>query len=136
MEDTGTQLVREGRLIEGLRSLVERYVGAQDPGQTDDSFAAMTRHLRERIRVEEEALFPALERLVGGGACFEPTRRMRRQHAVLLDLVESLGNAITNRQWATASFDLRELQAALKLHLEEERRVLFPILGPDGGGHA
>jgi iron-sulfur cluster repair protein YtfE (RIC family) len=135
MEDAGTQLVREGRLIEGLRSLVERYVGAQDPTQADDSFEAMERHLRGRIRVEEESLFPTLERLVDD-ARFEPTRRMRRQHAVLLDLVDSLRRSIARREWSTAVFDLRELQAALRLHLDEERRVLFPILGTQTGGRA
>lgn len=135
MENAGADLVREGRLIEGLRALVERYVGAHDHTRAEDSLTALMQRLGERILLEEETLFPAVERAVGGGA-FEPTRRMRRQHAVLLDLVDGVRRAIAGGAWAAAGFDLRELHAALALHLEEERRVLFPLLGAEGRGHA
>ena len=135
MENAGADLVREGRLIEGLRALVERYVGAHDHVRAEESLTAMAQRLGERILLEEETLFPAVERVVGGGA-FEPTRRMRRQHAVLYDLLDGVRRAISSGAWATAAFDLRELHAALKLHLQEERRVLFPLLGAEGEGHA
>jgi hypothetical protein len=135
MEDAGAELARRGRLIEGLRSLVERYVGEHDRAQAEDSFAAMARHVRERIRLEEKSLFPALEQL-GAGADFEPTRRMRRQHVVLLEMIDGLEQSIARGAWTTALFDVRELHAALKLHHEEEQRVLFPILGAQRRGHA
>ncbi len=134
-EATTTLLTREARLIEGLRVLVEQYVDDHASPQSEDALASLARRLRERIRLEEQSLFPAIERLVGDPQ-FPQTQRMRRQHAVLLDLVRGIERALQEGKFTVAAGDLRELKAALHAHLEEERRVLLPILAAEGRGCA
>jgi hypothetical protein len=130
METTAQTLLREGRMIEGLQALVERYVGERMPARAQEALTTLAGRMRVRIRVEEEELFPRLEALVDT-AEFSPTARMRRQHRVLLELVDGIELAIREGNLIAAAGDLCELRAALHTHLEEERRVLLPILGPD-----
>ena len=132
MEAMGALLVREARLIEALRTVVERYVGAQEPVAAGAALSALGARLRQRIHLEESALFPAIERRVGEPR-FEPTARMRRQHAVLLELLGGIEQALQEGRIAAAAGDLRELKAALRAHVEEEERVILPLVeGADG----
>jgi iron-sulfur cluster repair protein YtfE (RIC family) len=135
MDATVELLLRDGRLIESLQQLVDRYVGEHSGAPAEEVLAALTDRLRSRIRLEEERLFPRIERLVGDPR-FALTERMRRQHAVLLDLVAGIEAALRRNDFDAAAGDLRELKAALHTHLEEERRVLLPIVGVPASGHA
>jgi hypothetical protein len=132
METTTAMLERESRLIDGLRALVERYVGDKDQGRAEDAITSMGARLRERIHLEETVLFPAVERLIGNAR----TMRLRKQHAVLLGLVAEIERSLLDGAFDAATGDLRELAAALKAHLDEERKVLLPIIGADASGVA
>ena len=135
METISLRLVREDRLIEGLRMVVERYVGDRLPERASDALVTLADHLRARIQLEEKQLFPAIEALVGVPD-FAPTQRMRRQHRVLFELVVGIEAALGDGNFAAAAGDLRELCAALHTHAEEERRVLYPLAGAGEHGHA
>jgi hypothetical protein len=135
MESTVEVLLRGGRLIESLQSVVDRYVEERAGERAGDAFTTLAGRLRERIQLEEEKLFPAIERLVGDEH-FALTERMRRQHAVLLDLVTGIMDSLNTGAWHAAAGDLRELKAALRTHMDEERRVLMPILGAHSPGCA
>src|SRR5262249_30187480 len=118
---------RECKLIDGLRALVERYVGEKDQGRAEDAITSMAARLRERITLEETVMFPAVERLTGNTW----TTRLRKQHAVLLGLVAGIERSLLRGALDAAAGDLRERAAALRAHLDEERKVLLPILGGD-----
>jgi hypothetical protein len=135
MESTVEILLRGGRLIEGLQSLVDRYVEERSGTRAGDAIDTLADRLRERIQLEEEKLFPAIERLVGDKD-FALTARMRRQHLVLLDLVTGIQESLNTGAYDAAAGDLRELKAALRTHMDEERRVLMPILGAHHPGNA
>jgi hypothetical protein len=128
METAARQMLRDTTLIETLRADVERCAAAEDRPRTEDALTLLAQRLRARVRLEESSLFPALEALVREPQ-FRPTARLRRQHAVLLELVAGIELALRSLKWATVHGDLRELKAALMAHLEEERRVLFPLVG-------
>ena len=132
METTAAMMERESKLIDGLRTLVEKYVEERDLGRSEDAITSLAARMRERMKIEETALFPAVERLIGDAG----TARMRRQHVVLLSLVAGIERALRDGNLDAAAGDLRELQAALKAHLDEERKVLLPILGSEGRGAA
>jgi hypothetical protein len=135
MNGSFQSLIRDDRLLEGLRSLVDRYVGEQSSDAAVEALSSLAARLKARIAFEEGHLFPRIEQRVDDPR-FALTSRMRRQHAVLLELLEGIEEAVRRDNFAAAAGDLRELQAALHAHLEEERRVLLPILGPSGGGTA
>ena len=121
-------LQRERSLIEDLRVVVEHYTGQAKPASAEvDPLTFLTSALRERIRNEETQLLPELERRL---AHFEPGPHLRRQHAVLLELVDGVERALGEGQLSAAAGDLRELRAALRAHLEEERRLLQPFASP------
>jgi hypothetical protein len=131
METTTTAMLeRESKLIDGLRELVERYVQMKDVTRSEDAITSLGARLRERIHLEETVLFPAVERLAGD----KLTARMRRQHVVLLTLVAGIERALRDGCLDAAAGDLRELAAALRAHLVEERGVLMPIAGVQGRG--
>jgi hypothetical protein len=117
METTAALMERETRLIDGLRELVARYIDARDLTRSEDAIVSLAAHLRERISLEERILFPAVEQVIGD----KQTRRMRRQHEVLLKLVSEVERSLRAGAIEAASYDLRELEAALRTHLEEER---------------
>jgi iron-sulfur cluster repair protein YtfE (RIC family) len=122
-------------LLEDLCRIVERYGGAKEMRRAEDALTRLARGLRERIRMEEAVLFPALERLVKDEA-FVPTRRLRRQHTVLLELLAGIERSIQREEWGAVVGDLQELRAALNAHLEHERGVLMPIAGTAEAGRA
>jgi iron-sulfur cluster repair protein YtfE (RIC family) len=130
MEGTAALLMRESRLIEALSEMVERYVHDGAIAESEDALTSLARRLRARIKLEEETLFPAIERKVGDPKFIE-TARMRRQHVVIIELLRGIDRALEDRQMAIVSGDLQELKAALKAHLEEERKVLLPLLGAE-----
>jgi iron-sulfur cluster repair protein YtfE (RIC family) len=135
MEAAALQMLRDTALMEALQADVERYAEAEDRPRTEDALTSLARSLRERVRLEEELLFPALEALVAQPH-YRPTARLRRQHAVLLEILTGIERAVRSLAWATVHGDLRELKAALKAHVEEERGALFPLIGSAERGHA
>jgi iron-sulfur cluster repair protein YtfE (RIC family) len=127
MEATATELDRESRLLEALRDDLERYVRGTKPELAEHALEVLDARMRVRLRHEEDVVFPRIEASVSDPH-FLPTARLRRQHQVLFDLLESVGRAVRERDWVLAGYDLRELGAALRAHLDEERRVLLPML--------
>ncbi len=126
MECLATRLQREARLIESLRTVVQRYVGT-DTVAADAALSALGKHLRRQIQIEEHSLFPAIEERVGDPH-FEPTRRMRREHRVILDLLGGIERGLAANNLDAVCGDLCELGAALRAHVEEETRVIGPLI--------
>lgn len=82
--------------------------------------------LRSHLRLEEEVLFPAVERVVQDPG-FHLTATLRREHQALRALLAEVeyDRAHDNRDGAVGT--LREFDAALRIHDEKERRVLYPM---------
>jgi len=128
METLGRALTREARLIEGLQTVVARYVADADSKAASAALDSLAHRLRQRIHTEETLLFPAIEARFGED--FEPTQRMRREHVAILDLLAKIEAAMTAKNLPAVEGDLYEFKAALHTHHEEEARVIFPLLEP------
>jgi hemerythrin-like domain-containing protein len=96
----------------------------------DDAMKAVTsfaRRLRAQLRIEEEVLFPAAERVVQDNE-FATTTALRREHAVFKKLLAAIEQDLERGQRGAAAGDLCELRAALRLHLDKARQIVFPMV--------
>ncbi len=88
--------------------------------------------LLPHARVEEEVLYPAVDRLVGQGA----TATMSVDHVVIGERVDALTEAVDDAldHWddvdrvADISRRLAALAAIVELHFRKEEEVLLPVL--------
>jgi hypothetical protein len=127
MENAAQRMMRETLLIAGLREVAEHHAKEEDQAQTREALTTFAKALRQRVRLEEEFLYPALEGLVRDPH-LAATARLRRQHAVMLELLGEIARAINHQEWRAVHGDLRELKATLDAHAREERHVLAPVL--------
>jgi hypothetical protein len=123
-----TALGRDDEQLAALHAEAERCLLAGESGPADASLQAFSRRLRRRIRLEEDLLFPALADRASGAVL-----RMRREHAVLMELLTGVERSFGAGCWEIALGDLREMGAALRTHLAEERRTLHPLIRSLGG---
>jgi hemerythrin-like domain-containing protein len=89
--------------------------------------SALAGRLRQHLRIEEEQLFPAAERLVDDPS-FHLTATLRREHDVLRGLLAEVEQELARDNFAGARGNLSELATTLVLHQRKERQVLFPML--------
>jgi hypothetical protein len=101
----------------------ERALAAGD----DSGVPLLAGRLRNHLKLEEEALFPFVERVVQDPS-YDVTCALRCEHATLRDRLGFVERALAADDQAAARDGLRELGGALSDHEAEERRVLYPIL--------
>lgn len=94
---------------------------------------ALAVRLRRHLRLEEEQLFPAAERLVEDPR-FHLTATLRREHGMLRAILAGVEAELAHDNLAGAIGDLRELASALGLHERKERELLYPMLERRLGG--
>ena len=97
-------------------------------------FAQFRAGLERHIRIEEDLVFPAFERLARIQAEAGPTAVMRIEHRAIERLLEAVGEKLA--QGRGASGEAAELQRVLAAHNMKEESVLYPmtdsLAGPDG----
>ena len=131
-ENAGTiseVLVHDHRRLEELRDRAGRALRTGNSGEAAGVFAQFDKGLRHHIRVEEELLFPALEREGGLRRDFGPTGVMIAEHRTIEGLLERLarefsGAAGTESAGAAA---MDQLTAILEAHDAKEEMVLYPM---------
>ncbi len=90
---------------------------------------SMGSSLRLHLQREEEALFPAFDRLLGGSSGTIPLLRMQHNH--LRDLLDRLGPLLEDREntsWETIAEIGGTLAELLKDHEEKESRFITDTL--------
>lgn len=105
----------------------------------DGSFAAALRSFGEfrcglarHIEMEEQVLFPALERLTGrsGG----PTAVLKMEHLEIQRLIAAIGASLRAEDLAGVLDKLPELATRLEEHNAKEENVLYPTVDRAAGG--
>lgn len=91
-----------------------------------DALAAFTAATLHHFHVEEDIVFPELERATGqvGG----PTQVMRMEHADMRELLDELQRAILELDRAQATGIGETLLMLLQQHNAKEERILYPML--------
>jgi hemerythrin-like domain-containing protein len=91
------------------------------------AFTAFVRRLRSHMRIEEELLFPVIDAILqdGGKAV---TVSLRREHDAFRQLVGEIEEALGRGERAGLAANLRELEAALRLHEAREERLIYSVV--------
>ncbi len=96
----------------------------QDSGKASELFSQFDTGLRAHIGWEEDILFPPFEEKTGMKGS-GPTAVMRSEHQQIKQLLESIAQAIGQRDTAKSVSALLEVLAA---HNHKEENVLYPWL--------
>jgi hemerythrin-like domain-containing protein len=125
----GEAFGEDHRRLEELRERAGSALAAGRPQEAGDAFAEFDRGLRHHISVEEELLFPALERDGGLRREFGPTGVMISEHRAIESLLDQLGRIFSGGTDAQADGAARmsELTAILEAHDAKEEMVLYPM---------
>ena len=88
-------------------------------------FAEFGCGLAQHIRMEEEVLMPAFERITAAGS--SPTASVRAAHASVERLVDALGAALAARATRRCATALERLAEELVAHQQHEESILYAI---------
>ena len=116
---------------ERLGLLLEAALGRIAAGDAAGCAAALTtfdRHLRTHIRIEEEVVFAAIERLPDEPVAQMSLASLRREHEVFRVFLGAIEQSLGRGQLQGIAYDLRELAAAFRLHHGREEQVIYPLL--------
>ncbi len=128
------------RLVPHIASLVNTADAVELPGPSafeliDDAWRFLDGHLLAHARAEEQVLYPALTRALGGTT--EAVRLLVADHVVIARLVDELG-ALRHRIAGQAVVDeharrelrrvLLGLHAVIEAHFAKEEEVVLPTL--------
>lgn len=111
--------------LDALVAAAERSLQGRDLAGARARFAEFRTGLARHIRMEEEVLFPAFERVTGDARL---TMAMRHEHAEILALLERAG-AVLESDVAPEGFPRtarRRLLPLLEHHGDREERVVYP----------
>ncbi|MCC7487295.1 MAG: hemerythrin domain-containing protein [Burkholderiales bacterium] len=88
-------------------------------------FDAFLRSIKDHMKIEEEALFPAFERASGvsGG----PTSVMRREHRQMLTMLDGIAGVLGARDAREFHALAGPFAALMAAHSIKEERVLYPL---------
>jgi len=121
-------LAADHRRLENLRERAEDALRTGGGGEAARLFAEFDRGLRHHIRVEEELLFPALERDGGVRRDFGPIGVMLAEHRAIEGLLERLAREFSGQAADdTPGAPMGQLSAMLKAHDAKEEMVLYPM---------
>ncbi len=119
-------LADDHRRLEDLRERAEDALRTGGRGEATSLFAEFDRGLRHHIRVEEELLFPALERESGLRREFGPIGVMIAEHRAIEGLLERLVREFSGEAAADGA-PMGQLSAMLEAHDAKEEMVLYPM---------
>jgi iron-sulfur cluster repair protein YtfE (RIC family) len=125
--DSVTDLLQDDhRRLDAVRAEAKRSVTAGDLARAAARFREFRGGLERHIVAEEDVLFPALDRLTGGGAG-GPLAVMRHEHAEIRGMMAELAAALDGGAAAEATRRLGDLNALLLAHNGKEEHVLYPM---------
>jgi iron-sulfur cluster repair protein YtfE (RIC family) len=126
--DSVTDLLQDDhRRLDAVLAEAKRSVTAGDLARAAAGFREFRGGLERHIVAEEDVLFPALDRLSGGGAG-GPIAVMRHEHAEIRRLMAELAAALDGGGAAAeATRRLGDLSALLLAHNGKEEHVLYPM---------
>ena len=120
--------------LDGLFGAMRQATAAGRLSDATSHFAQFRAGLERHIRIEEDLVFPAFERLARMPAEAGPTAVMRVEHRAIERLLAAVGDKLA--QGRDASGEAAELQRTLEAHNMKEESVLYPmtdsLAGPDG----
>lgn len=131
-ENAGTiseVLVHDHRRLHELRKRARSAVEAGDHGEARIAFAQFDSGLRHHIRVEEDLLFPALEREGGLRRDSGPIGVMIAEHREIEGLLDQLARKFSDEAGANDEDEspMNQLTAMLEAHDAKEEMVLYPM---------
>jgi uncharacterized protein (DUF2249 family) len=123
--------------LDAIFSGVREMITAQEfPGATL-KFAEFVCGLTRHIAAEEEILFPLFESRIP--MTKGPTSVMRDEHKHIQRGMDSVLNALCNRDEASSGTTLAALGAILSMHNQKEEQILYPMIddmaGDEHGRH-
>jgi iron-sulfur cluster repair protein YtfE (RIC family) len=131
LSDSVTEILgADHRRLDAQLADVKRCLAAGSLREAAERFAAFRSGLERHIDVEEEVLFPVLER-VTGTADAGPTHVLRAEHAELRRLMDEI--AANLERDACRATPLAALTARIYAHNGKEERILYPALDEIGG---
>lgn len=119
-------LIADHERLDALLAETKRHLQGDDRARARGSFATFREGLEHHIVVEEEVLFPAFERHVGGGGG-GPTAVMRAEHGDIRRLLEEVALALEGAATPPPTAPLGELTAILEAHNGKEEQILYPM---------
>ncbi len=90
------------------------------------AFTAFVRRLRAHMRIEEELLFPVIDAIQQDAKNL--TASLRREHDAFRELVAEIEGALGQGERAGLAANLRELEAALRLHEAREEQLIYTVV--------
>lgn len=117
-DDVLDELERDHRLVEQLFARASLTVGDERLALLPEIVAALTRH----ADVEENVVYPAIEKAVGGGDVLG--ERAQSDHDEIKALLAAVGAATVDDDGLVD--DLRALQLVVSAHVSVEEAVMFP----------
>lgn len=98
---------------------------AGDAARASAAWVAFDRRFRAHLTMEEDVLFPALEQATGmqGG----PTHVMRLEHQQMRGLLDQMGEAAAQGDFAGVADDGDTLLMLIQQHNMKEENVLYPM---------
>jgi iron-sulfur cluster repair protein YtfE (RIC family) len=115
-------LERHHRRLDDMLDDVEMMADAERWSDARRRFDAFRHEMEEHIRLEEEVMFPSLER--GAPMLQGPTTVMRTEHLAIRAFLTEVGKALVEER--PISRTTAELEAQLGAHNFKEERVLYP----------
>ena len=129
-----TVLTQDHDRLDGLLAAMQQATAAGRLSDATSLFAKFRAGLERHIRIEEDLVFPAFERLARMPADAGPTAVMRVEHRAIERLLAEVADKLAQGQEATA--EVAELQRVLGAHNVKEESVLYPmcdsLAGPAG----
>lgn len=103
----------------------EEAISSADWSTAGSGWDSFTADLEHHLRQEEELLFPAFEARTGNTS--GPTAVMKVEHQQMRDLLQQVGQAISDQDSDTA-LDLTEtLMVLMQQHNMKEEQILYPM---------
>jgi len=112
--------------LDGILGETKRHVGAGSRQEAARRFADFREGLERHIVLEEEVLFPVLEKLTGmtdGG----PTAVMRAEHREIRRLLGEVASILEGESEGDTVAPMAALTGILLAHNGKEERILYPM---------
>jgi len=118
-------LTRDHRRYDHLLSACESAVSKRVWQAADEAAAGLRDAMHRHFALEEDLLFPEVERAspMAGG----PTSIMRMEHEQMRQLLADLGQAIRDRDSDTCIGELETLHFLNQQHNAKEEGILYPL---------
>jgi hemerythrin superfamily protein len=119
--------------IDGLLTQLQHFLRVGALAEADRHFAALDETLSRHMAVEEELLFPAMQRMTEAVARAVPG--LLAEHGELRTILPDLAETLAKQNVVASEALLPQLRRSLARHHEDEEQLVYPIsdwaLSPD-----